>query len=293
MISIQPPENPKVVSSNLTPATISPEAAVQSYLLECSLLRRPGTVRECRRITFELIPFLKQQADPRAAAILYLSACKLRGDCARTSENRRIRIGAFFKHAGWALNIPKFKYVERPPEMFKPAELQAILAAALNARDALLWKTFWMSGLRLQEMMHLRFSGLTDQGIRVEPSPEHDFVPKDFDCRTVPIPAALLAELRALPRICDSDLVFPNRRGTVRKQMLVNFKRTARRAGIDPDTAWIHKLRSSFCTTLMRRGMSVKECMHMMGHSSLKSTMRYLSALDDADMQKKVESVWE
>jgi integrase len=282
--------NPKVVSSNLTPATNFPEVAVQSYLAEVGLLSRPGTLREARRICFELLSFLRTDSDPRSAALKYLGDCKAQGDHPRTLENRRIRIGAFYKHASWLLNIPKFKYVERNPTAFKSSEISAIIVAA-KGRDKVLWKTFWMSGLRLQEMMYLRYSSLTDQGIKIEPW--GSFVPKDHDERTVTIPQALLAELRALERVNGSELVFPTHKGSVRKQMLVGFKRCCKRAGLDPDDCWIHKLRATFASTLLRKGLDVRELQKQMGHKSLSSTMRYLCLLDDDDLQKKIESVWE
>jgi hypothetical protein len=32
--------------------------------------------------------------------------------------------------------------------------------------------------------------------------------------------------------------------------------------------------------------------MHQMGHSNVKSTMRYMALLEGADLQTKIEAVW-
>jgi integrase len=115
----------------------------------------------------------------------------------------------------------------------------------------------------------LRFSALTDEGLKIEPW--GPFVPKDHDNRTVRVPAALVAALRSMPTVHGSPLVFPNGRGKIRREMLVGFKRTCKRAGLDPEECWLHKLRATFCTTLLRKGLDLREVMRQMGHSSTAS----------------------
>jgi integrase len=282
--------NPKVVSSNLTPATISLRGSLERYLQEVQLLRKPGTLRECVRICNAAIPYLNA-ANPRDGVLSYLVSRKPHIE-SRTLENERIRVIAFCKHAGLKIEpkIPKFKFVAPTPEMYKPGELDAIFGAALP-REHALYKLLLQAGLRMQEAMNLTYSCLRDDGIAVEQHGE--WVPKDHEARTVKVPRSLIISLRGLPPIGDSNLVFPTPTGILDWHMLRVLKRTAKRAGLNPDKCWLHKFRANFCTTLLRAGMSIQDVMKQMGHANVKSTMRYMALLEGDDMQAKVESIWE
>ncbi len=260
---------------------------IERYLSELSLIRKPATENRARQILFEAIPHLT--SDPRNGAIAYLHACKERGNDNRTLENKRIRLQAFFRTAGVALKLPKFRFVVRKPEMYTPAELAAIFEAA-NGRDYWLFKTLLMAGLRMQESMHLTYLDLLDVGIRV--TAHGEWTPKDHEERIVKVPQSLVRSLRELPRIRDCGLVFPSQRGGVNWHMLRGVKRTARRAGMDPANAWLHKFRANFCTTLLRAGVPVQDVMQQMGHSKLESTLRYMALLEAADLQQRVEMIW-
>jgi integrase len=261
---------------------------IERYLSELLLIRKPQTENRARQILFEAIPHLT--GDPRSGAIAYLHACKQRGNDNRTLENKRIRLQAFFRTAGVALKLPKFRFVVRKPEMYTPAEITAIFGAA-NGRDLWLFKTLLMAGLRMQEAMNLTYLDLLDAGIRV--TAHGDWTPKDHEERIAKVPRSLVRSLRELPQIRGAEPVFPSQRGGVNWHMLRSIKRTAARAGMDPDKAWLHKFRANFCTTLLRAGVPVQDVMTQMGHSKLESTLRYMALLEHADLQEKVEMIWE
>jgi hypothetical protein len=116
--------NPKVGGSNPPPATNLSENSLNNklalYLQEVELLRKPGTLRECKRICPAAIPFIAPD-DPRSGVLAFLAHRKSTGIDARTLENERIRVTAFLKHAGLRIEpkIPKFRFVVR-----KPGDLQ-------------------------------------------------------------------------------------------------------------------------------------------------------------------------
>lgn len=258
------------------------------YLQEMSLLRKPETLREARRICYSAISSLNPN-DPRSGVLNFLVGRKGQGIEPRTLDKERIRLCAFLKHAGYTIKIPRFKFVQRKPEAFQSSEIEALIGSA-EGRDKLLWRAYLQSGLRLQEMMNLEYENLLDGGIEVVP--HGGWTPKSHEERVVRVPAALIAELRGLPRIGSSKLVFPSQRGGVNWHHLRSLKRCAKRAGLDPATVWVHKWRATFATTLLRRGVGIRELMAQMGHNDLKSTMRYLAVLGDNDLQMKIENVW-
>lgn len=280
----------QVVSSNLTPATNHLSDALEKYLREVSLLRKKGTLRECVRICNAAIPYLNA-ANARDGVLSFLVARKEKGIHPRTLENERIRLVAFCKHAGLKVEpkIPKFKFVMPKPEIYTQDELDAISTTA-EPREHWLYKMLLQSGLRMQEAMNLTYADLTDSGIVVQPHGE--WVPKDHEVRTVKVPKALIAGLRKLEPINGNSLLFPAPDGGVDWHMLRVLKRTAKRAGLSPDSCWLHKFRANFCTTLLRAGMAIQDVMKQMGHANVKSTMRYMALLEGADMQSKVESIW-
>jgi integrase len=207
-----------------------------------------------------------------------------------TLENKPIRLQAFFRTAGIPLRLPRFRFVIRKPEMFTAAELGAIFAAA-NGRDYWLFKTLLMAGLRMQEAMHLTHLDLLDAGIRI--TAHGEWTPKDHEERIVKVPQSLVRSLRELPRIRGAEFVFPSQRGGVNWHMLRSVKRTARRAGMDPAKAWLHKFPREFLYhAATRAGVPVQDVMQQMGHNKLESTLRYMALLEQADLQQKVEMIW-
>ena len=287
--------NPKVGGSNPPPATnLSGNVLfgkLARYLQEIELLRKPNTLREAVRICYAALPYINE-ANPREGVLSYLVDRKTKGIEPRTLENERIRVLAFCKHAGLKVEpkIPKFRYVVSKPEIYTPGELDALFTEA-QPRDYWLFKTLLQAGLRMQEAMNLTFDCLTDSGILVQP--HGDWTPKDHEVRTIKVPRSLIFSLRQLKPIENSPLVFPTQAGTMNWHILRALKRTASRAGVPEEKAWLHKFRANFCTTLLRAGMALPDVMAQMGHSNVKSTMRYMALLEGEDMQCKVEAIWQ
>jgi integrase len=87
---------------------------------------------------------------------------------------------------------------------------------------------------------------LTAGVVRVTAKPEYNFRPKDFEEREVPIPDRLIVSLKRWAKSRNgSELIFPTRNGTPRKhrkQLLDLCKAIAKRAKLDPEDFWLHKL---------------------------------------------------
>ena len=58
----------------------------------------------------------------------------------------------------------------------------------------------------------------------------------------------------------------------------MKIKKFFRQAGIDDRHA--HSLRSKYATTLLERGVNIRQVQHLLGHESLNTTQVYLSVVD-------------
>ena len=61
---------------------------------------------------------------------------------------------------------------------------------------------------------------------------------------------------------------------------------------LDPATAHPHKFRSTFATRLLQAGVDLRTVSHLLGHSSVRITERYLGLLEDSELQAKIDRVW-
>jgi len=138
--------------------------------------------------------------------------------------------------------------------------------------------------------MTLTFDNLLDTGVEIRT--HGNWTPKDSEERIVRVPRQLIENLRLLPRIGDSNLVFPTAKGHINNHLLRTLKRTAMHAGLDPADAWLHKFRATYATHLLRAGFPIVDVANQLGHSSIKTTLRYLALLGCDVMQTKIEAVW-
>ena len=184
-------------------------------------------------------------------------------------------------------------YTEEEPEAYEPEELAALFKAC-DPGDKRLFHFFLMTGFREQEVQFLTYKDVNlNQGtVSVTHKPQFNWTPKAYKARTVPVPAAFLAELVADPGK-PGDLVFCTASGKPDTHMLRTLKRIAERAGLDAESFWLHKFRATFATTCLQNGVDLKTVSAWLGHSDLASTMRYLKAARGAAVREKVESIWQ
>lgn len=67
------------------------------------------------------------------------------------------------------------------------------------------------------------------------------------------------------------------------------FKRALKKAGIED--CHFHDLRHTFATRLLHNGVNVYEIMLLLGHSDLKTTLRYLGLKDERDLSSAVKTL--
>ena len=184
------------------------------------------------------------------------------------------------------------KYCQDDPVCFEDDEMAAFFAHC-PAQHRLLFTVLLYCGLRFKEALSLRWVDIDWQTglVRIRPRPEYEFKPKKHHVRDVPIPDALLRELKASEENSSSPLIFVTRTGRPRTHMLEDCKDICTHAKIAEEKSHLHTFRATYCTTLLRQGVSVQDVQQLMGHKDVASTMRYMAKMRKEDLRQKVNAV--
>ncbi len=166
--------------------------------------------------------------------------------------------------------------------------------SAWPRRDTALVAAFSQTGIRLAELVGLNRGSLTGPA----GSQQITVIGKGRKARTIPI-------TRGLSRLLDQYLKerddrFPSHRPqdhreplvvhpktgerATRRQIQYTIERLYREAGVRgsvPEGALVHALRHTFAMDLLTHGADIVELQTLLGHSSLNTTRRYLTAQPD------------
>jgi len=170
--------------------------------------------------------------------------------------------------------IPRRRVPQRLPEVLSVEEVSRLLAATTNPKHGTLLMTVYSAGLRLGEVLNLQLSDIDSSRmvIRIRCG-------KGGKDRDTILTQSLLRELRAYWKLeRPPEWLFPGlslMRPLNRKSAREAFGRAKRRAGITKKCS-IHTLRHCFATHLIEQGVSIREIQALLGHSSTRSTSRYV-----------------
>jgi len=188
------------------------------------------------------------------------------------------------------LTINPVRDVERPPhvvsgdiEVFSPEEVWALVRAAESEQDAALFLTAAFTGLRMGELLALRWRDVDFAGsvvrVRASYAAGRLTTPKSGKVRSIPLApdvAEVLARLGSRERFTgDDDLVFPGAAGehldgsALRRR----FKAALGRAGLR--ALRFHDLRHTFGTRMIATA-DIRRVQEWMGHADVQTTMKYL-----------------
>jgi integrase/recombinase XerD len=180
-------------------------------------------------------------------------------------------------------NIDSLKIPKRLPEILTIEELDLLLeqpdiSTLQGYRDRTIIETMYATGLRVSELVDLRFNNLLFEMdiIRV--------IGKGSKERVVPIGKSAILYIESYikdirPSLISkgsSDIIFLNRRG---KKLTRSFiwdmlKRYAAMARIEKNVH-PHTLRHSFATHLIEGGADLRAVQEMLGHSDISTTQIY------------------
>lgn len=214
----------------------------------------------------------------------------------RTRNKVLVVLHGIFQRARkvWGLPLNPVAQVERHPErnsgdieVYSPEEVHALVRAAADERDAAVYLTAAFTGLRMGELRALRWREVdfSRSVVRARASYAAGYVstPKSGKVRSVPLVDDVARRLAALSArgwfTEDDDLVFCELDGT-----WLNDDRLRRRYATAVAAAGLrrlrfHDLRHTFGSLAITQA-DIVEVQAWMGHTDVKTTMRYLHYRD-------------
>ena len=175
----------------------------------------------------------------------------------------------------WSVEmIPFGKRPKTLPVVLGPEEVVRLLACVPNLKLRMILTTLYATGLRISEALVLTPEDIDSARMLI-----HVRCGKGQKARQVPLSPRLLCELREYYRHCRPEVVLfpgqypprPVNAGTVQ----IACRDAAREAGLKKQVT-PHTLRHSYATGLLEAGVDILAIQHLLGHSSLSSTLIYL-----------------
>jgi integrase len=233
----------------------------------------------------------------RQHCLQYINAwLKKQGNDDRTRFNKFLHLRQFLHHNRLSDLLTKKdapSYSVKDPLAFEDDEL-SLFWKVCQPYKRLMYKVFLCCGLRLQEIMTLRWEDIVwNEGVvRIQPRPEWKYIPKRHHCRDIPLQDDLLTELRERKRTSGCPLVFSTKSGRPIKHHWDDCQTLFMKTKVVPmEKAHPHTFRATFCTTLLRQGVPIPDVMRLMGHKDVASTMRYMAVLRRSELREKIASV--
>jgi len=190
------------------------------------------------------------------------------------------RLGYVMFNAGAAVRV-KGGTVDRAKRIASETEIALLIRAAPTMRDQLLIEVGYAGGLRVSELVSLRWSDVLprDAG-RVQIS----VLGKGDKLRHVLLPAIVSRSLLASRGDAPADApVFPSRKGgapLLPRAVNRMLKAAAKRANVNPDVS-AHWLRHAHASHALERGANVVDVQGTLGHANISTTSVYLHARPD------------
>jgi integrase/recombinase XerD len=169
--------------------------------------------------------------------------------------------------------IPYGKRAKTLPTVLSPEEVAALIEALTDPVHRLCAQAAYACGLRVGEVVRLRVEDIDSARMMLNIRQA-----KGRKDRCVPLPPRLLEAFRLHWRQHrPATWLFPGTgaAGHLHPATLQNaFQRAVRRAGLTK-RARMHTLRHSFATHLLEAGTDLLTIQQLLGHSRLKTTLRY------------------
>lgn len=284
------------------------------------------TVTQYEKLTTEFLAVVKKKFADELEEVDLLRFCdalRKRGCEERTVKNYYSAIGTFLASCGIdhktlvaKENRPK---KEDPlPVEYDPEDVKRFIAACNSVQHALVFESFLKTGCREQELAYLEWTDLDWRTSTIIIQGEKrltlvvDGKPKVFRFRTktrkpreIPIEPALLPKLKAWEgEHPQTRFVFGTSSDLPNGHFLDAVKRTAHRAGLNCGKCptciqknecehWnIKTFRSTFATWALRGGLDIRTVQHILGHTKLEMTAKYLTPLKGKKAQDLLGTVF-
>lgn len=169
-------------------------------------------------------------------------------------------------------DLPRPKKPFKLPSVLAEEEIIRLIQKVNNLKHRALLMTGYAAGMRVSEIIHLKIADIDSMRMMI-----HIHAGKGKKDRMVPLSNKLLETLRSYYLVYKpKEYLFENPSGGVysvrsAQQILHNAKQEA---GIQKKGS-IHMLRHSYATHLMESGTDIRIIQELLGHNSIKTTMRY------------------
>ena len=276
-----------------TGVTFADAAAEYLRYIEDDRGRKPSTLRGYRSaVGVHLLPAFGSMAveDVTGAAIERWMAGF--GGSARTRNKLLIQLHGILARAkrAYGLQVNAAAEVEKFPQrssgdiqVFSPEEVWALVRAAASEQDGAVYLTAAFTGLRMGELLALRWRDVDFAGstVRVRASyyAGHLTTPKSGKVRAVPLAPDVASALAQLGRrehwLGEDDLVFPGEGGDYLDGSALRrrYKSALATAALRP--LRFHDLRHTFGTRMIAKA-DIRRVQEWMGHADIQTTLRYL-----------------
>ena len=292
-----------------TGATFADAAAEWLRFIEEDRSRKPSTLLDYRSaLKAHLLPAFGAQS-LKSITPEQVDAWRrgLTGLSNRSKNKLLIQLHGIFRRAQmvWGLQANPLARVEKHPmrasgdiQVFSPEEVWALVRAAASKQDGAIFLTAAFTGLRMGELLALRwrdvdFAGATVR-VRGSYAAGHLTTPKSGKVRAVPMAPDIATALAQLGKrenwVGDDDLVFAGEFGSYLDSSALRrrYKEALGRAGLRP--LRFHDLRHTFGTRMIAKA-DIRRVQEWMGHADIQTTMRYLHYAPHAeDAQLVVEA---
>ena len=171
----------------------------------------------------------------------------------------------------------------------EPAEVEEMLKAAQlrSSRDYLLIKVLWQTGIRVNELLHIRPKDIDYHNRRIA-----IVKAKGNKQRLVPIKPETLPELQAYileHGIAADSPFFQNKQGKAYTKQYVR-KIVLKYGALVNKDIHPHTFRHSYAINMVKHGCDLQRLKLVLGHSNINTTAVYLQ-FNDADVQQIYQQV--
>jgi integrase len=276
-----------------TGATFADAAAEYLRYIEHDRGRKSSTVRGYRSaVNAHLLPAFGALPVEAVTAEVIERWVAAFGGSVRTRNKLLIQLNGILGRAkkAYGLRINAAAEVEKFPqrssgdiEVFSPEEVWALVRTAANEQDGAVYLTAAFTGLRMGELLALRWRDIdfTGDTLRVRASYYLGQLttPKSGKVRSVPLAPDVAKALAQLGRrehwTGDDDLVFCGIAGSFLDGSALRrrYKLALAAAGLRP--LRFHDLRHTFGTRMIAKA-DIRRVQEWMGHADIQTTMRYL-----------------
>ncbi|MBU2492378.1 MAG: tyrosine-type recombinase/integrase [Bacteroidetes bacterium] len=209
--------------------------------------------------------------------------------------NRTLK-AAFNKATSWGyIDSSPCKGIKPPkvhtklPVFLAESDLQKIIQKIQNLNLANLYFAAFHTGLRLSELINLKWKHIDLSKRKIIVGNTSEFVTKNKRARVVPINSLLLSKLQSMNTDLHDEYVFPNKNGYKFNPDYVSrkFKYAARDSQYSEEIHF-HTLRHSFASNLVQQGVSLYIVKELLGHSDINTTQIY-SHLNNESLSDAIE----